>query len=112
MLTVGRSSASPPTRPRISGPSWPVATPAYRPRPRPRTGPYRQRSLPERPLRDLRGTGRHLRPRMRLHRHDDPILRPGTRTGEGVGRTPDYDPHYGRRPAPRTRPASPNKPTG
>jgi hypothetical protein len=36
---------------------------------------------------------------MRLHRHDDPILRPGTRTGKGTGRTPDYDPHHGRRPA-------------
>jgi hypothetical protein len=50
---------------------------------------------------------------MRLHRHDDPILRPGAGNGEGAGRNPDYDPHHGRRPAPRTHPTCrPNKPTG
>ena len=61
-------------------------------------GPHRQRPLPERPPRHPGGTGRHLRPRMRLHRHDDPILRPGTGTREDAGRNPDYGPHHGQRP--------------
>jgi hypothetical protein len=54
------------------------------PRAQPVTGPHRQRPLPERPPGDPGSTGRHLRPRTRLHRHDDPILQPGT----GTGKTP------------------------
>ena len=69
-----------------------------------------QRPLPERPLRDPGSTGRHLRPRMRLHAHDDPILRPGTGTGEGASRNPNYGQHHDRHPG--NPGMSGNKPTG
>jgi hypothetical protein len=45
-------------------------------------GPHRQCPLPERLPGDPGGISWHLRPRMRLHRHDDPILRPGTGKGK------------------------------
>jgi hypothetical protein len=72
--------------------------------------PDGQRPLPERPLRHPGRLGRHLRPRTRLHRHDDPILRPGTGTGKDAGRNPHYARHHDRRPRPAG--TQKNKPTG
>jgi len=41
------------------------------------------RPLPERPPGDPRGISWHFRPRLRLHRHGDPILRPATGKKKG-----------------------------
>ena len=55
------------------------------PRPQLIADPDGQRPAPaERRLRHPGGSIRNLRPRLRLHRHDDPILRPGTGTGKGA----------------------------